>query len=218
MNKVESLKKFFSNGKEKTITDYQQMICKFGLIYDDGAPNLYGSERVHMNKNRDELGVYQTPVQFAQLLDWLYGNMMKDEVKSYCEIGIFRGGTFLFMKHLLQSINKIVKLTAIDPTDHIHQDALPEIEPFLIKGTTDDVKGNVYDIVFIDGDHSYEWCKRDFENVGKFAKICIFHDIFEPTCPGVQKFWEEIKQTKNHVEFIETLGYHGFHQGIGILY
>lgn len=208
MDKIEKLKHDISDGNP-----YLDIIREFGLINDLTLPTLYGDERKYMLADRNELGVYQTPVQFAELLKLIE----TIDIRSYLEVGVFRGGTFLFMKYLIEQTNFDVWFNCIDPTDNIHPSAKKEIEPYLIKGVVSDaLKGVRYDCVFIDGDHSYDWVKRDFENVGKYAKICILHDIAEPTCPGVVKFWNEIKGNGVSYEFIETLG--GYkHQGIGVL-
>lgn len=219
MNKIENLKKFFKSKKPKSVEDYQNAMKEFGLVNDLASPSLYGDERVAMLTDRNDLGIYQTPVQFAGLLKFLE----KFTINSYTEIGIFRGGTFLFMKYFLQAKNPNVVLHAIDPTDNIHPDAKPKIEPYLIKGTSDNVSGIAYDCVLIDGDHSYQWTKRDYENIGRLATICIFHDINEPSCPDVKTFWNELKQQissqfdKQITEFTDTIG-GANHQGIGVIY
>ena len=208
MNKIKKLKDFFSNGHEKSIKDYQDAICDFGLVNDLTIPELYGEERKYMLSDRNELGIYQTPIQFASLLKYLE----QYNFDSYLEIGVFRGGTFLFMKYFLQAKNPNIKLYCVDPTDNIHNLAKQEIQAYLIDGTSNDLI-NHYDLVFIDGDHSYNWAKLDWLNAGQHAKVCIFHDVNEPTCPGVVKLWNEVKQNKKHTEFIQTN-----HQGIGVIH
>jgi predicted O-methyltransferase YrrM len=53
-------------------------------------------------------------------------------------------------------------------------------------------KHGPYEFVFIDGDHSYEGVKADWENYGPLAtKIVAFHDIVNN--PECFRLWSEIK-------------------------
>jgi predicted O-methyltransferase YrrM len=49
------------------------------------------------------------------------------------------------------------------------------------------------DLVFIDGDHSYEACKADFEACKEHAGIFVFHDSFQEAGVrrGVESLWED---------------------------
>lgn len=64
--------------------------------------------------------------------------------------------------------------------------------------------GRLVDLLFIDGDHSYESVKADYELYGPFVKhIIAFHDIYgiNPRDPGlgVYRFWNEVVAgEKNH--------------------
>jgi predicted O-methyltransferase YrrM len=82
------------------------------------------------------------------------------------------------------------------------------------------------DFLFIDGDHTYEGVKRDFEMyselVGKYGVIAI-HDICFHTTTyaretgfGVDRFWREIREHFPYDELIEDEK-QGW-AGIGILY
>lgn len=51
-----------------------------------------------------------------------------------------------------------------------------------------------YDLVFIDGDHTYDGVKADWENYGPLARLVAFHDIAH-TESEVSKLWAEIKQS-----------------------
>lgn len=49
-----------------------------------------------------------------------------------------------------------------------------------------------YDFLFIDGDHTYEGVKSDWDKYRRMAKRIGFHDINDPPL-GVQQLWCEIK-------------------------
>ena len=78
-------------------------------------------------------------------------------------------------------------------------------------------KLGLYDLIFIDADHTYKGVKKDFENYSVLfagGGVMGFHDI---ECPGVNRFWLELKASKKYEmrEFI----YKGYTQqyGIGML-
>jgi hypothetical protein len=60
-----------------------------------------------------------------------------------------------------------------------------------------------YDLIFIDGDHSYHSVKTDYEKaISLNPKYILFHDIQDKYCPGVVSLWDEIKKNKdNYIEF-----------------
>ena len=74
------------------------------------------------------------------------------------------------------------------------------------------------DFLFIDGDHTYQGVKQDFEMYSPLVKeggVIAFHDIsdiVETDVVKVPKFWKEIKHYFNHQE-IKQGGY-----GIGIIF
>lgn len=87
------------------------------------------------------------------------------------------------------------------------------------------LNGNSLDFIFIDGDHSYDGVKKDYEmyrNLVKIGGIIAFHDIVQYGDPnlvgGVPRFWNELKEYigKNiYSEIIHNASQEGY--GIGII-
>lgn len=75
------------------------------------------------------------------------------------------------------------------------------------------------DLILIDGDHTYNGVKTDFEISLQFnPKYVVFHDIKSIVCPGVVKFWNEIKENYKYYEFIDQYDdVNGEFLGIGII-
>ena len=71
----------------------------------------------------------------------------------------------------------------------------------LFKGyTTDTLESTAFDFVYIDGGHSYETVKHDYEKV-KNSKIIVFDDV---KITGVNKFINELIDQGLDVEIVKT--------------
>jgi predicted O-methyltransferase YrrM len=82
--------------------------------------------------------------------------------------------------------------------------------------------GRALDLLFIDGDHTYEGVKRDFEMYGSLVRpggIIAFHDIVphppEADC-AVDELWQEVRPMYRNHEIIEN-PCQGW-AGIGVLF
>jgi hypothetical protein len=189
------------------------LVRAFGIV--QWGPDVFGQDEVFKNHSGDMAGIYQTPDQIGKALVYL----SKFRINSYLEVGVFQGGNFLFVSEYLRRFNPDIQCTGIDPTGYLNDEirAIIETELFLSYKAidSDQLAGQEFDLVFIDGDHTAEWAKRDFENVGRHAKICMFHDIQEISCPDIVAFWKTVKGKKG-VEFLDHTSSEPS-QGIGII-
>jgi hypothetical protein len=77
-----------------------------------------------------------------------------------------------------------------------------------------------YDLIYIDGDHTYEGVKADWENYRSMGKMIAFDDIRNTIpsstgdIPGVHKLWGEIKE--QGYSWTELCA-NGTDQGIGVI-
>jgi hypothetical protein len=190
------------------------LVRAFGIV-NDGVEN-FGEDEKFKNESSVMAGMAQTPDQIGKALVYL----SDFKIKTYLEIGTFQAGNFLFVSEYLRRFNPEIKCLGIDPIqppdDEIR--AIIETEMFLsFKAVdSDHIADQKFDLVFIDGNHTAEWIKRDFRNIGCYAKICMFHDIQHPSCPDIASFWQTIKNDKA-VEFLDSSLSTPFH-GIGIMH
>ena len=88
-------------------------------------------------------------------------------------------------------------------------------------GTSQLLVGKYSDLCFIDADHTYKAVLADYMNVGRFSKICMFHDINDDDNrdPDPGRLWRELKRTEKDHTFHEfTDGAGGYRKmGIGIM-
>lgn len=81
-------------------------------------------------------------------------------------------------------------------------------------------KDTKIDVLFIDGDHTYDGVKQDFEMYSPLVRkggIVAFHDIALPADSdfGVREFWLEIRDLFESYEYIEHKDQQGY--GIGVV-
>ena len=159
-----------------------------------------------------QLKIWQYPKQFAPYLLCIGENYKK--IKSYMEIGCRHGGTFMLHCEYLSSLgSQIQRATAVDiidlPESLSYYCGVESNYEFIKADSTSEnflnyINDKFFDLIFIDGDHSYEGVKNDAENTRDISNIQVFHDIVNQACPGVVSYWKEIKKThKNIYNFYE---------------
>ncbi len=182
------------------------------------------------------------PTQVKSEMIKLLGILRDRNINSVLEVGTATGGSIVLFSEVA---NDMAKLVTLDMKSKLFGYGYPawRISIYkrfpkaaqtiaLIRGdshTTETLRdaesalaGEKVDFLFIDGDHSYEGVKKDFEMYSPLVKnggMMAFHDIVdgpEAFVGGVPRFWKEIKGGYRHDEIVEDWNQGGL--GIGVLY
>ena len=196
-------------------------------------------KRVRIALSPGQLRSSQKPVEILSLLK----EVESLSPKTLCEIGADKGGTLALFASVVAPNARILSLdihypgsrarvyrmlaqktqsiSCLEADSHV-RDTLRKVQLWL--------HGQQLDFLFIDGDHSYDGVKSDYEMYGPLVRpggIIAFHDI----CPDfrtrhgiktssdvgeVPRFWCELKQRGvDWTEFVEDPEQDGY--GIGIV-
>jgi cephalosporin hydroxylase len=163
------------------------------------------------------------------------------QCKHVLEIGTFMGGTLFvfsqiaasdatvisldfptsFSGRLYRAYQKLVFRRLIRKGQSLFFLRKDSHKPETVASVQEALQGHKLDFLFIDGDHSYEGVRQDFEMyaplVGDGGLIAI-HDIAITDKPLIQvyRFWDEVKQGYIHKEFIHQTGKGAM--GMGVLW
>ena len=201
-------------------------------------------------------------VEISQLREEIRGlseTVAAEDPETVLEIGTLRGGTFYVWCRHLDTAEQLVSLDL--PGRDLKQRRDDLLREFAPSKDVDVVRGNSHeeetfeetaetledeaDFLFIDGDHTYEGVKDDFETYKELAAddaVVAFHDIvpharkkkeckrrlreyddLEPRHVavgnpewGVSEFWDEVKDDYETKEIIAHPQQLG--KGVGVLY
>lgn len=183
----------------------------------------------------------QIKTEISQLLSVLADKKML----NIMEIGTRKGGTLFLFSQICNEKAKIISVDYQYPSAEL-RNSLKYLKKrgqkiFTVEGdshkasTFEKIKSilhkDLLDFLFIDGDHSYDGVKQDYNlysNLVKPGGIIAFHDITpdnflrngKKTASDVGQvpiFWQELKaQSLDTLEFVENVEQDGF--GIGLIF
>ena len=170
--------------------------------------------------------LWQFPIQFAPYLSLL----SHLPIKSYLEIGVKHGGSFAVTMTYLSQFQSVENSGAVDLYES--GNALRVFDEFAQSNylVANSRSGKFqeflkehqnFDLIFIDGDHSEEGARHDFETTRPHGKAFVFHDVVSCVCPGVTQVWAEAKRTPGYhfFEFVDQYGSENAdpYMGIGVM-
>lgn len=159
----------------------------------------------------EEFGAAQKDPELAALVSLLDGR----ELRRVLEIGTQDGGTLWLWSQLATPDARIISIDLDDAGGHrrdqqhvscITADSHGPEMPARVRGFFED---EPLDLLFIDGDHTYDGVKADFEMYAPLVKpggLIVLHDIVahDPASGcEVDRFWAELKQT--HPDWTEIV-------------
>jgi Methyltransferase domain len=156
-----------------------------------------------------EHGAQQKPLELAA-----FGGMIIEHgFNTVVEVGTYAGGTAWFLHSLGLDLTVVDKNLGqsprLDGVRYIDGDSAPAARQV-----------GLVDVAFIDGDHSYDGVKRDWEAYRPFASAVAFHDIVDhgpDTGCDVDRLWDEIKTDHEHLEIIDQEDTSSW-AGIGVVF
>lgn len=228
---VTDIKRLFAETDKSLLSD--QKYLENDLILKLGLNNENLSEQpIELSKHFGTgmgLRIWQYPNQFSKYMVKL--SEYADKINSYLEIGCRHGGTYILTTEYLKAMNSNFKSSvAVDIIDanQLLEEYVQSTEQAEFKninsGSTefrDFISNKFFDVVFIDGDHSYDFVKNDAEITRDYCNIQVFHDTVNDACLGVGVYWNEIKNTHkdlyNFFDFTDQYdSVKGSYLGIGL--
>lgn len=212
-----------------------------GLLFARHHPDNLQPEQLLKYATTTAGGIIQ-PAQVESEILGLLSLLRERKPKTVVEIGTANGGSlFLFCRSV--DVNAVV--VSIDLPNGIHGGGSPYWKTLLFKRfkrpgqhlhflransrspeTIGRLKtllaGRTIDFLFIDGDHTYEGVKADYENYSPLVSkggLIAFHDVCIHTVTTdckVDVFWKEIQKSRNTIEFVDNPA-QGW-AGIGVIF
>jgi predicted O-methyltransferase YrrM len=186
--------------------------------------------------------VARNAAQKATELAPLIALLRRRRLRAVLEIGTERGGTFHVWTRLAEPGAQLISVDwpeaavqELAGEDELRAMGRERQQIDVVRGDshTDATRARIeralagrrLDVLFVDGDHSYEGVRRDFELYSPLVRgggLVVFHDVLRhrPEAGSeVDRFWQEIRRGYRSREFVDRESETGFGPwgGIGVL-
>jgi hypothetical protein len=198
---------------------HESLIARLGLN-DEGLHEF--PEALHPRCGQGLL-VWQYPIQFSSYLTQL----SRLRIRSYLEIGIRHGGSFVTTVEYLERFHPLDRAIAVDvipcPSMAAYIEQNPKAQFWCLNSREPGFTARLdecgpLDLVFIDSHHDEDQCRVEFEMLADRAGVLAFHDVANQDCPGVRQVWREITRLPGYecFEYVDQYAGIGPFMGIGL--
>jgi len=174
----------------------------------------------------DEWNRFFWMIQLPSEIKWLLNQVEQVKPRVVVEIGTRMGGTLFLFTKISSQDSTIVSIDFPDghgggyrksregfyrsfaqSRQQIHLLKADSHSPHTLSELKSILKGQRIDFLFLDGDHSYEGVKKDYEMYSPLVRtggLVAFHDnkpTESNTWSGVIPFWKEMREKTNAAEF-----------------
>jgi hypothetical protein len=211
---------FFKDNLHKiTSVKYLEDIIKFKVGFDLSRKVVNFSPDLKTGG----LCANQVPNEIASFLFHILTNRYR--IDRYMEVGVNMGGTFYLIDSFLRATNpNYAGAVAVDKKnvllDYGNYFKKYPATKILVGDSKRMVISEKFDLIFIDGDHTYLGAKADYLNFKSCTDFMAFHDVeILHRSTNVKKLWEEIKKEypNNTMEFFNKSPEFQTTLGIGVL-
>ena len=169
------------------------------------------------------------PLQSRMELEGLLGEVARLRPSTVVEIGTASGGTLFMLARVASTDATIVSIdlpggafgggyllwraplyrSFARPGQRVHLLRRDSHDPSTLEALQEVLGDRKVDFLFIDGDHTYEGVKQDFEMYRPLVRpggMIGFHDIVPHSAESgceVNRFWNEIRGSFDSVEFVK---------------
>jgi predicted O-methyltransferase YrrM len=182
---------------------------------------------------------YVTAIQKRDELLPLLEEIRRLEPRRVCEIGTSGGGTLYLLTRVSREDALVISVDLLVPLhtqaararlaragQHVMSISGDSHAPETKAKVQELLAGEPLDVLFIDGDHSYEGVRADFEHYSPLVRpggLIALHDINSNQVEGgsaisgdVPRYWQELKAGRRTRELIADPEQDGY--GIGVVY
>jgi predicted O-methyltransferase YrrM len=149
------------------------------MLYFDKYNEFLAQKGLSLDRSKQDNILFRSVNPLT--LEFFISETDPSQIKTILEIGRSNGYSFGFFRFAFPQAKVIsVDIVRTKTSEKVAQ--LFDNNFLFVDGTSEELKkiNSIYDLVFIDGEHTFEWAKRDWGNVQPFLSsnaVVFFDDL-----------------------------------------